>query len=221
MKTRNLLLAGFLCASAIGVSQNTITFAPHFTRGLVLRYKMDMSMTGAMPMTMHMVVTESVVKTYPNGDADLSVVTSDGTFIMNGQSRPMPKTPAQTSRVDKFGKPVGGKTSQMMGSMGFDPTSMSSMMPRRPLRAGETVPIHTVGKGGSRVDGTLKVVSISNGAAKLLINSSVVMGKQGTMKMNMTATVGTADSQMRKMDGVMTGLPGQPNSVMHITMVRI
>jgi hypothetical protein len=165
-----MIFGGLLVAAVLSPGQNTISLTPHYRTGQVQRYRVDLTLTGSQAMSMQMVLAQKVAKMYPNGDAEIEITTEAGTMNMGGRSQPFPKTPAQTMRVNKFGQPVNGSGAGMIGSMGLDPSSMASMMPHRPLHAGEVVPIHQVGKAGASVNGTIKVVSIKNSVATLLIN---------------------------------------------------
>jgi len=220
MRIKQILFGGLLCAAAISTAQNTITFQPHYKVGQTMRYAMDMSMSAPQAMTMHMVVAQKVSKIYPNGDVEMAVTTSDGKMNMGGQSRALPGN-TTTMKVNKYGQPVNGAGANMMGSMGFDPGSMASMVPHRPLKVGETIPLNQKGKNGSSMTGTLKVASISGGVAKMIMNATMTTGTTGSMKLVMTSYVTTADSQMKSMDGTMSGFMGQPNAVAHIKMVRL
>lgn len=220
MKLKHLLLTTIIGVASMAVGQGSVALTPHYKVGDTDRYKMTMEMKGQMAMTMTMTVVEKVTKIYPNGDADLVATPSGGTMIMNGQSHAIPPTPAQTVRVNKLGQPVKGQAASAMGGMGFDPTSMGSMLPHRPLKAGETIPIHQDGKNGAKVDGTMKVLGIAGGVAKLQMNTTVTSAQTGSIKMAMVVSMRTSDSKMNKMDGTISGMMGQPGMTAHITMVR-
>src|SRR5206468_3439016 len=86
MRIKQIFLGGLLCAAALSVGQNTITFEPHYHAGQTLRYRMDMAMTAPQAVTMQMVIAQKVTKIYPNGDADINVVTEGGKMTMGGRS---------------------------------------------------------------------------------------------------------------------------------------
>ncbi len=220
MKLKHLILTTLLGVAAMAMGQGSVTLAPNYKVGDTDRYKMTMEIKGQMAMTMTMTIVEKVAKVYPNGDADLVATPSGGTMMMNGQSHAIPQTPAQTVRVNKFGQPVKGKAANAMGGMGFDPMSMNSMLPHRPLKAGETFPIHQDGKNGTKVDGSMKVLAVAGGVAKLQMNTTMTSAQTGSMKMAMVVLMRTSDSKMNKMDGTISGMMGQPGMTAHITMVR-
>lgn len=220
MKIKSFAIASLFAAGAICSAQNTINFQPHYHAGDVDHYKMNMSMTGQMAMNMSMSMTQKCTKVYPNGDADLTVTIGD--MLMNGKPSPMGKNaPSQSMRVNKYGVPVNGQANGMMGNMGFNPGSMGSMMPHRPMHAGESIPINEPGKNGmGGMKGKLKIASIAGGIAHLVLNGDISMGTMGAMHMDMNMAMSCADSKLRSMTGVMTTNMGGKNSVTHMTMTR-
>lgn len=224
MKFRTILAVAFV-GVASAFAQNTLNLQRTYRVGEKDSYRMNMVMTG-MNMTVNTRFTQTVRKVFPNGDAEIVVSTTPPQILMNGKpmsqnpnQRP-PAVPDQVIRLDRWGRPVGQTAGAMGGS--FNPAQMANVLPKRPLRVGETFRVNEKGKNGETVTGTVKVVSVANGIGTMQMNMSVrAQGAQQPMAVQMTAKINARTAKPQSMTGTVRNLPGMPNAVMNFTMTKV
>lgn len=218
MTPKRFLILGLVACSVGATAQSTFSFSPKYKAGEVDTYKMNMDISGPQTMQMAMSYTQKVLKVLPNGDVQLQVKMGEGTMTMGGKPMKMPQTAqAQTVTLDKMGRPKGTGAANPMG---MDLSALSSGMPTRPIRVGETVPVNSTGKDGTTVKGTYKLLSIANGVAKLAMAMQITTKQTGAMTMKGIASYLVANSKVSKMDATITGMKMMPTAVIKMLVVR-
>ena len=224
MKAKAILLCLGLIAIAFG-AQDTIRFSRHLKEGDQDTYKLHVSgnmQAGDLDFTMKMV--QLVKKVYDNGDADLDTTTPDFHITMNGNEVPAPPIPEKTIKVDKNGVP---KEAPEGAQSRMEFMRYMAGFYDKDLKVGDTVTIdHTDPKDSkNKMTGTVKLDSVTDGVAKLLINVTTTSSDSDTpSKIVATMYINVATSKMSKIDGTVDSMPIQPGIVLSdvkITMERL
>lgn len=218
MNLNRFAILAAIAAVSLAPAQSTFTFAPKYRAGETDTYKMNMDIAGKQTMKMMMSYSQKVLKVLPNGDIQLQVKMGEGSMVMNGNTMKMPQTAqAQTVTLDKLGRPKGAGATNPMG---MDLSALSSGMPTRPIRIGETVPVNTTGKDGTAVKGTYKLLSIANGIAKLALAMDITTKQAGTMTMKGIASYLVSNSKVSRMDATISGIKMLPGSTIKMLVVK-
>ncbi|MBX7132355.1 MAG: hypothetical protein K1X67_06730 [Fimbriimonadaceae bacterium] len=218
-----LLIAGLALATA-AIAQDTIDLTRLYKVGDVDKYKMDMKMVGQMgEVTVSLDLTQTIKKLYDNGDADIESQSGEVKIVAMGQNMNQPGGPATTQRHNKLGQPVGVKGGGQMDFMRF-----ATFIGDGKAKVGETVTIDYKDAENPKntAKGTVKIDSLENGVAKILIDLDVTSPNTGDkpMKMKMTNWYDVAAHKPNKMVGKITNLPqagGMPMDSVDITMTRV
>lgn len=233
MKRRALLIV--ILPVAVLAAQDSLRFERTYKVGEVDRFRMDLgvSMPGS-EVAIAMDLTQTVKQAYPNGDADIESKSSNMKLKLNGQEMPNDAisggegSPATTQRFDKYYRPVEVKgEAPARGLMNqFNLMRYGVMLSGQALKVGETVPVVFENKENkTSVSGTAKLVSISNGLAK--VESAVKIKNPETgdkaIDLKMTSQIDVSNSKPVRVEGVMTDLPnnaGMPINSIRFSMVR-
>ncbi len=180
----------------------------HFTRqqkvGSVDKYKVhisggsqfgDIDVTGTR--------SEEVKKIYDNGDADIEAKVLSQTVTVNGTEYPAPQDPTTTFKVDKNGIPVAAPSTP--GRLEFG--RFLSKIFDKDLKVGDTIRVDQAGPDGKgTAKGTIKLDSVANGDAKLVVDLTLTRATGDPTKFTGSFLVNTTDSKLDKIDASMDSL---------------
>ena len=210
-KPRALIAIAALAAFAS--AQAPVTLQHSWKQGEVGKYKFTGTAKGKTPQSVTITFTESVDKVYPNGDADVTVEPTSFTGTDAPAGRTPPTPPPVTRHLDKQGVP----------SKGEDPTHkdldflwLSTILPAGSVTPGQVVKVDLVNPADSdkHITGTLKVLSIEGGIAKLESKltwpDSPNAGK--SVKIHSTYSYDAGNDRLVSMDTALTGDVGDENA---------
>ncbi len=176
-----------------------------------------------------MTSTQTVKKVYENGDADLETAISDLSVDAMGQHIKPPQGEPTTSRVNKFGMPVGPAPAPAGGhrspfDMGFmkytNVMGMDAMEIGKPVTIDQTDP----NNAKSHVKGTATLVSTENGVSKITSSLDITTEQTGETPMHIESTVLVgAGGKMTRTEAKITHLPptgGMQIDTVDLTMER-
>jgi len=230
MKTKALLF-GIVLAAAAFAAQDAVKFERAFKEGDKDTFRMSAVATTPMGAAeMNMVMSQIVKKIYENGDADIESSVSEMKITFNGMELPEgagPGAPKPTiQRVSKSGVPVSGRSGG--GMMGMDFTRYAGMMLDKPLEIGKVYPIEQKDEKNpnSKVEGTVKLDSVTEGVAKLITDLKVFSAQNQAkpMKVSLVSLIDVASSKPNKIDGTVSDLPeqgGMPIEGVKFSMTRL
>lgn len=195
-----------LAAAAFSLAGQDVV---HFTRqqkvGTLDKYKVhitgtsqygDIDITGTR--------SEEVKKVYDNGDADIEAKVLSQAVTINGSEVPAPQDPTTTFKVDKNGIPVSTPSDQP-GRLQFG--RYLSAIFNKDLKVGDSIQVDEAGPDGKgKGTGTIKLDSVSNGDAKLMVNLTLTHASGEPTKFVGSFLVNTTDSKLDKIDATMDTL---------------
>lgn len=220
MKIKALVL-GVMLASAAFAGQDSVSLAHKYKVGDKDLYTMSMKLElAAGEITVAGEMTQTVLKVYENGDADLETKTGELTVNAMGQENKVPATPATTQKVNKFGQPMEAPKGQDMAPF----LMLGGLFGDGNLKVGETKTIDqsTPSDEKSKVKGTIKVDSVTDGVAKLISSLDVSSPKAPKpLHFDTTTWVSTDSGRVQKLEGKASGMDdggGQGIKGMSFTM---
>lgn len=191
-------------------------------------YELTMKMTAqGSPIDMSMTQTQVVKKVYENGDADIETTVTNSKVNFMGQSRDMPSSPSTTTRMNKFGAPVGKPAGGSRG-MNFSFMNFSRSYGDKEMKVGETVKFNWADEkdAKSKAAGTATLVSLTDKTAVVKSEVDVWSAETGDTPIHVVSTV-TVDRASGKPDRVEAKVAKLPASAapmpienMELTMVR-
>ncbi len=218
MKTRALILLGCVAAAAFA-AQDPISLVRNYKEGDKDTYKL--AVTASLPIgaaDINMTMLQSVKKVYENGDADIETQVSEMKMSFNGSEMPMPpadNTPAQSQRVDKYGRPVANANAaaksgagNMMEQMSF--LRYAGFVGDKPIVVGATIDVDNKDeKAGTHTWGKITLLKVEGGVATVTSELKTTNKQTGDKPMNMkfTSLVETASGKINKVTGDITDLP--------------
>lgn len=193
------------------VPHQTVKVTRDYKVGDVDAYRITMKMQGAMVMTMSMDSIQKVVKVYDNGDADVESTISDGKMDMMGMKRPIPSGTPTTTRLTKYGTPVGGVPDAKGKRMQMDFVKYMRQLPKDEMKVGQTVEFNEVqsADGKTTAKGTTTLASVTNGIAKYVTHMDVITeGASKPMHLDFATLVEAATGRPTHAEGTITNLDG-------------
>lgn len=193
------------------VPHQTVKVVRDYKVGDVDAYHITMKMQGAMAMTMSMDSTQKVLKVYDNGDADVESTVSDGKMDMMGMKRSLPSVSPTTTRLTKYGTPVGGVPDAKGKRMQMDFAKYMRQLPKDEMKVGQTVDFNEVesADGKTVAKGTSTLQSVTGGIAKIVTRMDVITeGATKPMHLDFTTLVEAATGRPTHAEGTITNLDG-------------
>jgi hypothetical protein len=220
MKTKALILGLGLVAAAFAV-QDAVKFERAYKVGDRDDYRFSITASTMMgDADIQMIMSQVVKKVHDNGEADIETTIGDMKLMFMGNEMPMPggqTPPPTTSRVNKYGMPVGeqarGGGGGMMGMMGGgELMRLGTMMMDKPMTVGQTIPFEQVDANNPRnkVVGTVLLESIKDGIAVVVTKSEIHNANSAQpMKVDVRSQIEMATNKPKLVEGNVTGIPEQ------------
>lgn len=213
-KIAPVLLCGlvFCCAAAAG-EQDTFRFSQKYHAGEKSQFQIKLSMeapqAGSIDISMER--TDTVLKVYENGDADVESVVENIKVLVNGAPMDAGQhgSPKSTRKLDKYGRGIEGKP-EAQGENPLDFLKYLNLADGRTWKVGEAQAIQYTEKGPPAVNGkgTGTLVSLEAGVAKFTASLEVTTaGNDKPSKMTFTSFYEAASGRLNKTEGTITGLP--------------
>lgn len=231
MKVRATLLIG-ICAATVFAAQDSITLARTYKSGDADKYAMNIDVTMMIGQaTVKMDLTQTVKKTYDNGDADIESSTANMKLFLNGQEMPADALGSGegqkpvTQRYDKFFRPVqtgSGNETVARGLMNqFSFMRYGIMLSGQPIKVGETIPIDFSSKETkTTATGSAKLIEVTGGVAKIQSSIKIKTPETGdkAIDLQMTSLIDAASAKPIKVEGTVTDIP--PSQGMQIDSLK-
>ncbi|MBI5706552.1 MAG: hypothetical protein HZC36_06135 [Armatimonadetes bacterium] len=214
-----------LTGATLAENQDTFQFSPRWTVGekatFVLKLSMEAPQLGSIDISLDR--TETALKVYENGDADVESVVSNVKVLVNGVQVEAGQQGEQksTQKVDRFGKKVGEKAGAQGGNP-LDFLKFLNLADGRVWKVGEALPIQFREKGPPEVTGkgTGTLVSSEGGVAKFTASMEVTTeGKDKPAKVTFTSFYDVATGRLNKTEGTLSGLTSGPFPVDSVQVV--
>lgn len=167
--------------------------------------------------------SETVLKVYENGDADVESVVSNVKVLVNGAQVEAGQQGEQKSKqkIDRYGRSVGDKAGAQ-GSNPLDFLKLLNLADGRTWKVGEALQIQFKEKGPPEVTGkgSGTLVSFESGVAKFTASLEVTTaGSDKPAKITFTSFYDAATGQLNKTEGSLSGLPAGPFPVETVQVV--
>jgi hypothetical protein len=227
MKAKFLIASILLIGSVALASDPPISFVHKYAVGDKDVYSIKMKMTasggGMGEMNMSMTSTQVVKKVYDNGDADVENSTSDMVIDVAGQHISPPGGPSTTTRVTKFGAPVGaGKAAGRGPNMNF--MRYTNYMGDGALSLNTPLKIDSVDPDNPKnsVHGTATLVGTENGLSKIVTSMDVRTADTGDTAMHIDSTSWLGENgKLNRSEAKITNLAMAAGSPMKIDAVEL
>ncbi len=220
MKLRAVLLFGIASATLLA-AQDSIKLERVYKAGDADKYALNIDVTMmAGQATVKMDLTQTVKKTYDNGDADIESATANTKLYLNGQEMPSDALGSGegqkpiTQRYDKFFRPVptgAAETSAARGLMNqFSFMRYGVMLSGQEIKVGETIPVEFDSKDTkTSVTGTAKLLEIVQGVAKIQSSLKIKNPETGdkSIDLQLVSLIDTATSKPVKVEGTVSNIP--------------
>lgn len=213
MKTRVIIIAALFAAAAAAV-QNPVTFERKFKEGEKDDYRVSLVVSTAMgDAEIQMTLTQTVKKVYDSGSADLENTTTDLKVAFNGQEVNVPasQVPASTTKVDKYGMPIG-KANAPGSPLNFGFLRYATLLPSTGVKLGETVNIDHKDPDNPKntVSGTVRFEGVTDGVAKVISKLEISNDQSASpMKVVLTSWIDQSTNKVTKAEGTASNLPSQ------------
>lgn len=236
MKTRALILLGCVAAAAFA-AQDPVSLVRNYKEGDKDTYKLAVTATMAIGSAdINMTMLQTVKKVYENGDADIETLVNDMKMSFGGNEIPMPETttnPAQSQRVDKFGRPVASNKpseaaggNRMMEQMSF--LRYAGFVGDKPIPVGSSIDVDSKDeKAGTHTWGKITLVKVESGIATVSSDLKTTNKQTGPkpMSMKFTSTVEMTSGKIEKVSGDITDLPSNDQGMtvdsVKVEMLRV
>ena len=212
------------CALAFAL-QDTVRFERTYQIGESDDYNLKMAMTtelGEIEISLRQ--TQTVKKVFEDGSADIEFALKQLKVFALGQEHEQPNQPPKTVRMTKNGVPANFASTARSGGMNLAFARFTSVLPDKPLKVGEVVEVNFADTENmkSRVNGTIKLESLKDGVAKLLINLQIhTDGLAKPIKVAESSLLEVATSKLNRSEATISDLPSAPGMDLQVIQLII